>query len=66
MKLYFNCCDYELHAVNVRRVERIDYDPAVDEESERAYTFDDWVGRSFIGVGELTTDNSDYKFVIKK
>lgn len=66
MKVYFNLCDYNLHAVNVRKVERIEYDPSVDEDTERAYTFEDRVGHWFDGVYDLNTEDTGIMFVIKK
>ena len=66
MKVYFNLCDYNLHAVNVRKVERIEYDPSVDEDTERAYTFEDRVGHWFNGVYDLNTEDTGIMFVIKK
>lgn len=67
MKVYFNLCDYDLNAVNVRHIERIEYDPSVDEDTEAAYHFeDDRAGRAFSGVYDLNTEDNDIKFVIKK
>lgn len=67
MKVYYNLCDYSLNAVNVRHIERVEYDPGYDEETEAAYHFeDDRAGRVFSGVYDLNTEDSDVKFVVKK
>lgn len=67
MCIYFNTADYTLNTVNVRRVERLEYDPNVDEDTETAYPFaDDRVGRSFRNVTDLNTEDDSIKFVIKK
>ncbi|MBQ8713108.1 MAG: hypothetical protein IJ551_09875 [Prevotella sp.] len=67
MDIYFNYASYDLNAVNVRHVERLAYDPTVDEDTEQAYPFDDSrVARVFNNVGDLNTEDSDVKFVIKK
>lgn len=67
MCIYFNTADYTLNTVNVRRVERLEYDPNVDEDTEKAYPFaDDRVGRSFRNVTDLNTEDSCIQFVIKK
>lgn len=67
MCIYFNTADYTLNTVNVRRVERLEYDPNVDEDTETAYPFaDDRVARSFRNVTDLNTEDSCIQFVIKK
>lgn len=67
MKVYFNLCSYDLNAVNVRHVERIEYDPSIDEDTEAAYLFeDDRAGHAFSGVYDLNSDDCSLKFVIKK
>lgn len=67
MNVYFNLCNYDLNAVNMRHVERIEYDPEVDEDTELAYEFDDGrAGHMFSGVYDLNSEDSSLKFVIKK
>jgi len=67
MDIYFNYASYDLNAVNVRHIERLAYDPSVDEDTEEAHFFDDSrVSRVFKNVGDLNTDDNDVKFVIKK
>lgn len=67
MDIYFNHASYDLNAVNVRHIERLEYNPMVDEDTEEAHCFDDSrVARSFKNVGDLNTEDSDVKFVIKK
>ena len=51
----------------MRHIDRIEYDPKVDEDTEVAYHFeDDRAGRVFSGVYDLNTEDSEVKFVIKK
>ena len=67
MTIYWSNADYTLNAVNVRRVERIEYDPCVDEEKEEAHYFDDSrAAHTFKNVTDLNSEDSDLKFVIKK
>lgn len=67
MKIYFNYCSYDLNAVNVRHIKCIEYDPAVDEETEVAYQFDDSrCSHVFKNVTDLNTEDSEVKFVMKK
>lgn len=66
MDVYYNLCDYNLHAVNKRHVEQLAYDPEVDEDTERAYVFEDRVGHTFSGIYDLNTEDTEVKFVIKK
>ncbi len=67
MDIYFNYASYDLNAVNVRHIERLEYNPSVNEDTEEAHYFDDSrVARVFKNVGDLNTEDSDVKFVIKK
>jgi len=67
MDVYINLMNYELNAVNMRHVDRIEYDPEVDENTELAYEFDDGrAGHTFSGVYDLNSEDSSLKFVIKK
>lgn len=67
MNIYFNFASYDLNAVNVRHIERLAYDPSVDEDTEEAHCFDDSrVARVFKNVGDLNSEDADVKFVIKK
>lgn len=67
MCIYWSNADYTLNAVNVRRVERIEYDPSVDEDTEEAHYFDDSrVSHVFGNVTDYNSDDDSVKFVIKK
>lgn len=67
MDIYFNYASYDLNAVNVRHIESLEYDPSVDEETEEAHCFDDSrVAHVFKNVGDLNSEDSAVKFVIKK
>ena len=65
--IYWSNADYTLNAVNVRRVERIEYDPSVDEDTEEAHYFDDSrVSHVFGNVTDYNSEDDSVKFVIKK
>ena len=67
MTIYWSNADYTLTAVNVRRVERIEYDPCVDVEKEEAHYFDDSrAAHTFKNVTDLNSEDSSVKFVVKK
>lgn len=67
IKIYFSQNSYDLNAVNVRHIERLEYNPAYDEETEVAYSFDDSrVSRTLNGVYDLNTEGGDVMFVVKK
>ena len=67
IRVYFSTTHYELMAVNERKVERIDYDPEYDEETEQTFEFNDHrVSHVFSGVYSLNSEDSDIRFVIKK
>lgn len=67
MCIYWSNCDYTLNAVNVRKIERIEYDPIVDEETEEAIYFDDSsASHTFKNVDDWNSEDSCIKFVIKK
>lgn len=65
--IYWSNADYTLNAVSRRKIDRIEYDPNIDEETEEAYYFDDSrAAHTFKNVGEINSEDSDVKFVIKK
>ena len=67
MCIYWSNADYTLNALNTRRIERLEYDPEVDEETEVAHHFDDSrCSHVFKKVTDLNSEDSDLKFVIKK
>lgn len=66
MTIYWSNSDYTLNAVNKRRVERIEYDPCVDEETEQDYQFDDRHAYEFHNVTDINCEDCESKFVIKK
>lgn len=67
MCIYWSNADYTLNAVNVRHVERIEYDPDVDEEKEEAHYFDDSrVAHVFKNVTDYNSEDDSVKFVVKK
>ena len=67
MCIYWSNADYTLNAVNVRRVEKLEYDPCYDEETEEALYFDDSrCSHVFSHVTDYNSEDSDVKFVIKK
>lgn len=67
MLIYWSNADYTLNAVNVRRVEKLEYDPSYDEETEEALYFDDSrCSHVFKNVTDYNSEDSDVKFVIKK
>ena len=67
MLIYWSNADYTLNAVNVRRVEKLEYDPSYEEETEEALYFDDSrCSHVFKNVTDYNSEDSDVKFVIKK
>lgn len=67
IKVYFNTTNYDLRAVNKRKLEEIGYGPNCDDETEQAFVFeDDRVAYVFKGVSDMNTEDSDERFVIKK
>ena len=64
IEVYWSVYNYELCAVNRRRIERIEYDPCVDEETEAAFRFEERPARRFKNV--VNHDRCDDMFVIKK
>ena len=67
MLVYWSNADYTLNAVNLRKVQRVEYDPEYDEETEEALYFDDSrCSHVFKNVTDYNSEDSDVKFVIKK
>lgn len=67
MLIYWSNADYTLNAVNLRRVEKLEYDPSYDEETEEALYFDDSrCSHVFKNVTDYNSEDSAVKFVIKK
>lgn len=67
MLIYWSNADYTLNAVNTRRIERLEYEPEVDEETEVAHYFDDSrAAHVFKNVTDLNSEDSEVKFVVKK
>ena len=67
MCIYWSNADYTLNAVNERRVQRIEYAPCVDEDTEEAHYFDDSrAAHTFKNVTDLNSEDDCLKFVIKK
>lgn len=67
MCIYWSNADYTLNAVNTRRIERLEYDPEVDEETEVAHHFDDSrAAHVFKKVTDLNSEDSCIQFVVKK
>ena len=67
MCIYWSNADYTLNAVNTRKVQRIEYDPCVDEETEEAIYFDDSRASTvFKNVTDYNSEDGCCKFVIKK
>lgn len=65
IEVYWSGYHYKLCAVNRRRIERLEYDPCVDEETEVAFSFEERLARRFKNVVNHDGDCGDM-FVIKK
>ena len=67
MCIYWSNADYTLNAVNVRHIERLEYDPYVNEETEDAYYYDDSrCTHVFKNVSDYNTESGDIKFVVRR
>lgn len=65
IEIYFDTCNYELYAINVANIERIEYDPVLsdDEEAHEIYLRN---ARKFNNIYDINLDDPDYQMVIKK
>lgn len=64
--VYFDLCHYKLRAFNEKPIERVEYDPIL-EDGEEALDLDlSRAARSIRGVYDLNTEDTSLKMVIKK
>ena len=67
MTIYWSNADYTLNAINVRHVDRIEYEPEVNEETEQVYDFDDSrCSHVFKNVTDLNSEGNDIRIVVKR
>jgi hypothetical protein len=66
MLIYWSNADYTLNAVNLRKVQRVEYDPEVTDDEEAYYFDDSRCSHVFKNVTDYNSEDSDVKFVIKK
>ena len=66
IRVYFDLCDYTLSAFNERHIERVEYDPAL-EDDEKVLDLDlSRAARDLSGDCDINTEDSEWKMVIKK
>lgn len=66
IQLCFDLSDYSLTAFNVTNVDRVEYDPTIDEETELAHYLNLREARTFDGVYDINTEDDSLKFIVKK
>ena len=62
----FDLSDYNLTAYNVADVERVEYDPIIDEKTEVCQYLNLRKARTLSGVYDINTEDDSLQFVVKK
>lgn len=66
IQVSFDLNDYTLTAYNVANVDRVEYDPEVDEETEVAHYLNLREARTISDVYDINTEDNNLQFVVKK
>lgn len=66
IKIAFDLNDYQLTAFNVSQIERVEYDPGYDEETEVCHFLNLRDARIIDGIYDINTGDSCLQFVVAK